>query len=65
MRIPITQPPCEWDRCLEQAQFVVSGRTRYPGIRYYCAAHADLVIDDDNPEYTVTCPNCECRFGVN
>lgn len=33
--------------------------------QWYCAAHAQIVADERNPEYIESCPNCGCRFGVN
>ncbi len=26
---------------------------------------ADKILGEDSPEYTVDCPKCGCRFGVN
>lgn len=55
---------CQWDHCDQPATQVAYGRRRRE-IGVYCEAHADRVIDQDMPEYTVSCPNCGCGFGVN
>ena len=37
----------------------------HPTPAWYCSVHAELVADEDCPEYKEMCPNCGCRFGVN
>jgi hypothetical protein len=32
---------------------------------FYCDTHAEVAAEQECPEYTVHCPNCGCRFGVN
>lgn len=58
------QPDCEWLNCLEPATAKVYQR-QTKKILFVCSEHAEIVIDQDNPEYWTECPNCKCQFGVN
>lgn len=50
---------CDGKPATEVAQ---SGETKKLGA--YCATHARMVADDNNPEYIEHCPNCGCVFGA-
>jgi hypothetical protein len=56
---------CAYENCIEPATTLAYGRTEHPNPTGYCDEHAAIVTDEDSPEYTVTCRNCHCRFGVN
>jgi hypothetical protein len=56
---------CEMPGCNRKATEIATGRDRFQEISLYCEKHALVVEDDAHPEYTVECPNCNCRFGVN
>jgi hypothetical protein len=65
---------CEFEvdgiRCSEQAVQMACGKggwinNGHPNPGIYCKVHAELVADEGCPEYTDTCPNCGCMFGVN
>ncbi len=55
---------CEWEDCKEEATVLVYWKRNDKLLRL-CDYHAAIVVDDRRPEYTVDCPNCGCRFGVN
>jgi len=61
---------CQYKGCRKKAVVMAGGRDRsgkiHPtGVAHYCEPHAEEVADEGHPEYTVSCPNCECLFGVN
>lgn len=63
------KPLCAYPDCEERATEIATGR-RYMGrdgfpLGYYCRVHAEAVQDQGSPEYTESCPNCGCMFGVN
>jgi hypothetical protein len=58
---------CQFENCFTPAISIATGRGRkgsYP-LGVYCETHAAIVEDENSPEYTESCPNCGCRFGVN
>jgi hypothetical protein len=64
---------CSFEGCEKPAEFIACGRESYddderpghPTPACYCREHMAEVIDERSPEYTDTCPNCGCMFGVN
>lgn len=71
---PILKPAgkCQYENCDKDATHIACGRKDYhsgekghPEPAVYCEAHAETVTDENAPEYTETCPNCSCMFGVN
>ena len=56
--------PCQYDGCGQPATGITARSDSGPA-KLYCAKHEAAIIDEKNPEYTVTCPNCTCSFGVN
>lgn len=66
---PDTQ--CQFDECEQPATEIACGRDGcgdrkgHPEPGVYCKAHADVIANENNPEYWDQCPNCGCRFGVN
>ena len=71
---------CAFENCKEKATTWACGRDideydfekkiyipvhGHPKPAQYCIDHAMIVADEDGPEYTVHCPKCHCRFGVN
>lgn len=61
MIIPLNRATCRL--CLKEAEYIATVRGEYPA--YYCKEHAYKVVDNDQPEFIVNCPNCDCLFGVN
>jgi hypothetical protein len=55
---------CQYEECTEPATHIAYGGVRHP-LGVYCEPHAESVQHEDDPEYGVECPNCDCRFGVN
>ena len=60
---------CQYKGCRRKATALAASRydtKQHPaGVAHYCEQHADDVVEEGHPEYTVSCPNCECLFGVN
>lgn len=56
---------CQYENCTEAATSIACGRHYHADVGCYCDKHADLVVDENCPEYHENCPNCGCRFGVN
>lgn len=67
---------CAYEGCELSATTLAKGRATqaygvdavehgHPNVAMYCEAHAEVVADERAPEYTVSCPHCGCRFGVN
>ena len=58
---------CEYDGCGNPATSIAENekRGRPSVIGFYCEQHTSEVSDYNSPEYSVSCPNCGCRFGVN
>lgn len=64
---------CAFEGCEKPAEFLACGEklvrnnepAGHPTPACYCREHMEDIIDEDCPEYRVTCPNCGCRFGVN
>lgn len=59
---------CQYKKCDQDATTIACGRVVDDfgsELGAYCELHAEIVADQDNPEYNVGCPNCGCRFGVN
>ena len=57
---------CQYTGCDESASCLAYGRDgeiTYP--ISCCEEHADIIANQENPEYVVGCPGCGCRFGVN
>ncbi len=55
---------CEFKNCKEVATWLVYDRGKEDVLKC-CNYHADVVLEQDSPEYTEVCPNCECQQGVN
>lgn len=55
---------CMYADCEKQATVTVFHREMRILIAL-CEDHANIVVERDDPEYVVDCPNCKCRFGVN
>jgi hypothetical protein len=58
---------CQYGECEFMATQVSCGKkyTAHPLPNVYCDAHADIVANEGEPEYTNVCPNCGCISGVN
>lgn len=65
---------CSYEGCEKEATHIGCGRNRFydgdntgrhPNPACYCETHANMVADEDSPEYTNDCPNCGCVHGVN
>lgn len=64
---------CAYEDCAALGTTLACGRNHdydfagpgHPTPALYCDYHASVVADEGHPEYTDTCPNCGCRFGVN
>ncbi len=60
---------CQYENCNKPATTIACGHCRanigHPIPACYCDDHAAKVGNEGSPEYTVDCPNCGCRFGVN
>jgi hypothetical protein len=63
---------CRFEGCDKPATHVACGRvtsgggeTGHPEPACYCEEHAEVVANEDYPEYAEGCPNCGCYFGVN
>ncbi len=62
---------CAFEGCQEKATHIACGRTGcglgpyHPDPACYCKPHANLVMDEGDPEYHDVCPNCGCCFGIN
>lgn len=67
---------CEWQgrqrygkrlehgECDQAAEMIAYDRQR--GIvGLFCQNHANMIIEQDSPEYTNYCQNCGCLEGVN
>ena len=54
---------CQFEDCEQPAKAIACGRNRHPNPGCYCEAHANAVVDEDDPEYGTRCPNCGCLFG--
>lgn len=61
---------CQYEGCTAPATCVAVGRdnTRrkkgHPKIAFYCEIHRECIADEGSPEYTASCPNCGCMFGI-
>ena len=55
---------CQYPGCNNKATCIAYGRSEKEP-KLYCDAHAEVVCDQQAPEYVVNCPNCGCSFGVN
>lgn len=64
MRILRKGQKCENKDCNQDATCLAYSRYQKK-VGVYCTWHANLVVDEDYPEYDVECPNCGCGFGVN
>ena len=57
---------CQYPGCPEEASVKVLVDTEsIRGLRDYCDAHAEQAAAESGSEYVITCPNCQCQFGVN
>jgi hypothetical protein len=60
---------CQYEDCDKPATCIAQGRSyswsKGHDLGLYCEHHADIVSDENSPEYQVDCPNCGCLFGVN
>jgi len=63
------EPPkvitCGYIGCDKPVTNIAAGRVSSKIPRYFCEDHAQIVANEQEPEYVVSCPNCGCRFGVN
>jgi hypothetical protein len=61
----IVNKKCEYEDCEQTADYVVEcrfdGDTDYV-LRLLCSDHANYA--NESAEYSVSCPNCNCHFGV-
>lgn len=61
---------CTYKNCELPATGIAAGREEldkgsgHPNPALYCDSHADVVANEDWPEYVTDCPNCGCWFGV-
>jgi len=55
---------CESGDCPSMATSMVYSR-KLDKVVLCCEPHADIVVDEHNPEYTDICENCGCMYGVN
>jgi hypothetical protein len=55
---------CEVDGCENEPEAIVYSRDLQK-IVIACGYHADIVVDEQHPEYTDECRNCGCMQGVN
>ncbi len=55
---------CGINDCLEKVTDIAYNRKERK-VLAYCVKHARMIADDDSPEYIISCPNCDCMFGVN
>lgn len=55
---------CQYPECDNKATHIAYGREEKEP-KLYCDVHADVVCDQQSPEYVTSCPNCGCLFGVN
>jgi hypothetical protein len=63
---------CQFEGCSKPAEYIACGRESFieekpghPNAACYCEEHMSLIVDERFPEYSIDCPNCGCRFGVN
>jgi len=60
---------CQMEGCSQRATEIACGRdcdgAGHPIPACYCETHAKQVAHEYHPEYTESCPNCGCRFGIN
>jgi hypothetical protein len=57
---------CAEPGCNQKATTIATGRGSVAmPLDFYCDTHAEVAAEQECPEYTVHCPNCGCRFGVN
>lgn len=62
----MTYRVCAYRGCDRHATQLACGReNEYDQPAYFCDEHASIVADVASPEYIVTCPCCDCKFGVN
>jgi hypothetical protein len=55
---------CEYDGCDKKATDIVYSIDNQ-NVMLCCEVHADIVQDEQHPEYRDTCPNCGCRNPIN
>jgi len=55
---------CQYEDCQEEANELVESR-KLNKVIDTCYKHAKVVVDEGNPEYTVSCPHCGCWIPVN
>lgn len=55
---------CEHGDCYRAVTDIVYSRHQRR-VMLCCERHADVVVDEDCPEYQDSCENCGCRQGVN
>ncbi len=55
---------CECEGCKEEAVYMVYSRN-LGKVVFCCDPHADIVVDEQYPEYNDVCSNCGCMQGVN
>lgn len=74
MIIKVKGRKCQYEDCEADAEVIACGREHvhysrddkgHPEPRVYCLTHGRVVCDEGSPEYTDSCPNCGCLFGVN
>lgn len=56
---------CSFKDCKELGTTIAVGHSGHFPLGIYCDKHAQIVANDTLPEYTVNCPCCGCKFGVN
>jgi hypothetical protein len=66
VEVTFTGKACEYDGCDKPATTTAKGRNEdRRRVAAYCETNAEMVADENFPEYVESCPNCGCRFGVN
>lgn len=55
---------CETDGCDKLATDIVYSR-KVEKVLLCCTPHADIVMEEETPEYWDDCENCGCRLPVN
>lgn len=55
---------CEYEDCEQKATDLVYSRKKND-VLACCEGHAEVVIDEDNPEYHHQCDNCGCGLPIN
>lgn len=55
---------CTYEDCQEGSTDLVESRKLNKVIKT-CYKHAEVVVEEENPEYTINCPYCGCWIPIN